>query len=78
MDLQAIYFSNDMKSRFIVVDDGEEDQTPYIIINGTLVSSQELDKIITWCDDRNHDFYSIGIVQFTNRNDLLEFLLRWG
>ena len=74
MELSAIYFSGELDSRFIVVDD---DGGSYIIINATQVSSEELDGIEQWC--RNHDetYYKAGIVGFQTRSSMTQFLLRW-
>lgn len=75
MLLAATYFSNDIDQRLIVVEDLDES---YVIINGTQFTSQELDLVVEWCRDKSAIFYNAGIVRFTDRATLLQFMLQWG
>lgn len=77
-----MYFSGNTESRLVVVDDEDDDidTLSYVIINSELVSSDELDSMQAWCC--RHDslacYYEMGVVEFRNRNLLLEFVLKWG
>lgn len=75
MKLPGIYFSGATEERLIVVDD-EHDS--YVILNATVMSSSEIENIIQWCHDRDNRYYNAGIVRFTNRAQLLQFILEWG
>lgn len=81
LSLTAMYFSGNTESRLVVVDDedGDIDTLSYVIINSELVSGDELDSMQAWCHDRNQStcYHEMGIVEFRNRNLLLEFVLKW-
>ena len=76
MLLPGIFFTGDVDSRIIVVDDDTDNS--HAVINGTLVTSRELDEIQSWCLDRECVLYRGGIVSFTNSARLYEFVLTWG
>jgi hypothetical protein len=77
MELPGIYFSNDVNQRLIVIDDERES---YVILNATVMSSNELCDIIEWCHDKKEyaTYTNAGIVKFSDRTQLLQFMLVWG
>lgn len=72
----SIYFSGDINSRLTVV---ENEISAFVLLNTDKLTLNELDEITRWCDEADDCVFCFGgIIHFTNKNKMFQFVLKWG